>query len=102
MRLTIKMDVAAKYATQWVIFLSFGKIQRETNVAAKFELCMTLLRRDIHVLLKTAFFGICESVTLFLNTLTRSFVPYGKFMWPSLIELVSHAAQFPNLFLFFY
>ena len=69
MRLTIKMDVAAKYATQWAIFLFFGKIQRETNVAAKFELCMTLLRRDIRVLLKTAFFGICESVTLFLNTL---------------------------------
>jgi hypothetical protein len=61
------MDVAAKYATQWAISLLFGKIQRETNVAAKFELSMTLLCRDI-CFAKNSIFWICESET-FLNKL---------------------------------
>ena len=46
MWLPIKMDVAAKFATQWTHFLIISKSCRESYVAANFQLNMTFLVQD--------------------------------------------------------
>ena len=69
MWLPIKMNVAAKFATQWTYFLIFSKGCIESYVAANFQLHMTFLVQDKIFFVKITFFGIFSSVTLFLMML---------------------------------
>ena len=70
LRLLILIDVAAKFATQWANFCIIPKVRAESYVATEFQPDTTFLTEDIEFFLKMSFFGIFQSVTLFLNTLS--------------------------------
>ena len=65
------MDVAAKFATQWTLFLVILKTNNKSDVASKFQPNMTSWSKDITFCVKTAIF--CEKIcdTLFLNMLLQ-------------------------------